>query len=66
MISIAGSPTATTQPARRDDGAALTVAGILNTERSFRRIKRHKQMPQLVGALHRHAHPDTETVRAAA
>ena len=43
-----------------------TAAGMLNAERSFRRIKGHKQMPQLVAALHRHAHPDTESVSAAA
>jgi putative transposase len=47
-----------------------TAAGLLNAERSFRRVKGHKQMPQLVTALHRHAHPDTarqaETVGAAA
>ena len=36
-----------------------TAAGMLNAERSFRRIKGHKQMPQLVAALHRHAHPKT-------
>ncbi len=36
-----------------------TAAGMLNAERSFRRIKGHKQMPQLVDALRRHAHPDT-------
>jgi transposase-like protein len=36
-----------------------TAAGMLNAERSFRRIKGHKQMPQLVAALRRHAHPDT-------
>jgi hypothetical protein len=45
-----------------------TAARMLNAERSFRRIKGHKQMPQLVAALHRHAHPetvtDTETVGA--
>jgi hypothetical protein len=43
---------------------------VLNAERSFRRIKGYKQMPQLIDALHRHAHPDTdhatETVGAAA
>lgn len=37
---------------------------------SFRRIKGHQQIPQLVAALHRHAHPETaaatETVGAAA
>ena len=43
---------------------------MLNAERSFRRIKGYKQMPQLVDALRRHAHPettsDTEPVGAAA
>ncbi len=47
-----------------------TAAGMLNAERSFRRIKGLKQTPQLVTALHQHAHPDTvnrpETVGAAA
>jgi len=47
-----------------------TAAGMLNAERSFRRIKGYKQMPQLVAALHRHAHPehanDTKTVGTAA
>src|SRR5262245_29510697 len=47
-----------------------TAAGMLNAQRSFRRIKGHKQMPQLVTALHLHAHPktaeDTDTVGAAA
>lgn len=47
-----------------------TAAGMLNAERSFRRVKGYKQMPQLIAALHRHAHPDTvsmtETVGAAA
>jgi putative transposase len=47
-----------------------TAAGMLNAQRSFRRVKGYKQMPQLVAALHRHAHPDTarrpETVGAAA
>jgi transposase-like protein len=38
-----------------------TAAGMLNAERSFRRIKGHKQMPQLVKALSRHAHPNTAT-----
>ena len=36
-----------------------TAAGMLNAERSFRRIKGYKQMPQLVAALRRHAHPET-------
>ena len=43
-----------------------TAAGMLNAERSFRRIKGYKQMPQLVAALKRHAHPDTEHIGAAA
>src|SRR6476620_8623778 len=43
-----------------------TAAGMLNAERSFRRIKGYKQMPQLVAALKRHAHPDTERIGAAA
>jgi putative transposase len=47
-----------------------TAAGMLNAERSFRRVRGFKQMPQLVAALHRHAHPNaahqTETVGAAA
>jgi len=47
-----------------------TAAGMLNAQRSFRRVKGYKQMPKLVTALHRHAHPDTaqrpETVGAAA
>ena len=33
-----------------------------NAERSFRRIKGYKQMPQLIAALKRHAHPATEQV----
>jgi putative transposase len=46
-----------------------TAAGMLNAQRSFRRVKGHKQLPQLVAALRRHAHPtarSTETVGAAA
>lgn len=47
-----------------------TAAGMINAERSFRRVKGYKQMPQLVIALYRHAHPDTaapaETVGTAA
>ena len=42
-----------------------TAAGMLNAERSFRRIKAYKQMPQLVTALHRHAQskpPKTRTL----
>jgi len=47
-----------------------TAAGMLNAERSFRRVRGYKQMPQLVAALPRQAHPNTahrpETVGAAA
>jgi len=72
MISIAR--TTNRNVTRWRDGHMVlrwTAAGMLNAERSFRRIKGHKQMPQLVAALHRHAHPDTtaqtaENVGAAA
>ncbi len=37
-----------------------TAAGMLNAERSFRRIKGYKQMPQLIAALNRHAHPEPQ------
>jgi putative transposase len=43
-----------------------TAAGMLNAERSFRRIKGYKQMPQLAAALKRHANPDTDPLRTAA
>jgi putative transposase len=47
-----------------------TAAGMLNAKRSFRRVRGYKQMPQLVAALRRHAHPtaarSAETVGAAA
>lgn len=47
-----------------------TAAGMLNAQRSFRRVKGYKQMPQLVAALRRHAHPaaarSAETVGVAA
>ena len=71
MISIAG--TTNRNVTRWRDGHMVlrwTAAGMLNAERSFRRIKGYKQMPQLVEALHRDAHPETasrtETVGAAA
>lgn len=71
MISIAR--TTNRNVTRWRDGQMVlrwTAAGMLNAERSFRRVKGYKQMPQLVDALHRHAHrdtdPDTETVGAAA
>jgi hypothetical protein len=34
-----------------------TAAGMLNAQRAFRRVRGYKQMPQLVAALRRHAHP---------
>jgi putative transposase len=71
MISIAR--TTNRNVTRWRDGHMVlrwTAAGMLNAERSFRRIKGYKQMPQLVEALRRHAHPETatstETVGAAA
>jgi putative transposase len=71
MISIAR--TTNRNVTRWRDGQMVlrwTAAGMLNAERSFRRIKGYKQMPQLADALYRHAHPenatDTETVGAAA
>jgi len=71
MISIAR--TTNRNVTRWRDGHMVlrwTAAGMLNAERSFRRIKGYKQMPQLVAALHRHAHPETastpESVGAAA
>ena len=64
MISIAR--TTNRNVTRWRDGRMVlrwTAAGMLNAERSFRRIKGYKQMPQLVDALHRHAHRDTDTCR---
>jgi putative transposase len=62
MISIAR--TTNRNVTRWRDGQMVlrwTAAGMLNAERSFRRIKGYKQMPQLVAALHRHAQPETVT-----
>ena len=71
MISIAR--TTNRNVTRWRDGQMVlrwTAAGMLNAERSFRRIKGYKQMPQLVDALRRHARPETapdaESVGAAA
>ncbi len=71
MISIAR--TTNRNVTRWKDGHMVlrwTAAGMLNAERSFRRIKGYKQMPQLLAALHRHTHPghtgDTEPVGTAA
>jgi putative transposase len=71
MISIAR--TTNRNVTRWRDGQMVlrwTAAGMLNAQRSFRRVKGYKQMPHLVAALRRHAHPETthqpETVGAAA
>jgi transposase-like protein len=67
MISIAR--TTNRNVTRWRDGQMVlrwTAAGMLNAERSFRRIKGYKQMPQLVAALKRHAHPDIEPADTAA
>jgi len=67
MISIAR--TTNRNVTRWRDGHMVlrwTAAGMLNAERSFRRIKGYKQMPQLVAALHRHAHPETASTAGAA
>jgi transposase-like protein len=71
MISIAR--TTNRNVTRWRDGQMVlrwTAAGMLNAQRSFRRVKGYKQMPQLVTALRRHAHPNTarstETVGAVA
>jgi hypothetical protein len=71
MISIAR--TTNRNVARWRDGQMVlrwTAADMINAQRSFRRVKGYKQMPQLVAALRRHANPVTarsaETVAAAA
>lgn len=67
MISIAR--TTNRNVTRWRDGQMVlrwTAAGMLNAERSFRRIKGYKQMPQLVTALRRHTHPDTQPAGTAA
>jgi len=67
MISIARA-TSRNVTRWRDGQMVLrwTAAGMLNAERSFRRIKGYKQMPQLIAALKRHAHPGAERIGAAA
>jgi putative transposase len=58
MISIAR--TTNRNVTRWRDGQMVlrwTVAGMLNAQRSFRRVRGYKQMPQLIAALRRHAHP---------
>jgi putative transposase len=71
MISIAR--TTNRNVTRWRDGEMIlrwTAAGMINAERSFRRVRGYKQMPPLVAALRRHADPITparrETVAAAA
>jgi transposase-like protein len=71
MISIAR--TTNRNVTRWRDGQMVlrwTAAGMQNAQRSFRRVRGFKQMPQLIAALRRHAHPttarSTETVGAAA
>ncbi len=67
MISIAR--TTNRNVTRWRDGQMVlrwTAAGMLNAERSFRRVKGYKQMPQLVAALRRHAHPETAEDRETA
>jgi hypothetical protein len=55
MISIARD---TTKNVKRWRGGKMIkrwcAAGMLNAERSFRRLKGHRQMPLLVAALARH------------
>ena len=68
MISIARDTTKNVK--RWRDGKMIKrwcAAGMLNAERSFRRLKGHKQMPALVDALARHVEAvtpscDTEQV----
>jgi transposase-like protein len=71
MISIARATNRNVT--RWRDGQMIlrwTAAGMLNAQRSFRRVKGYKQMPQLIAVLRRHAHPtdarSAETVGAAA
>ncbi len=68
MISIAR--TTNRNVTRWRDGQMVmrwTAAGMVNAQRSFRRVKGYKQMNNLVAALRRHAHPrDANSVGAAA
>jgi transposase-like protein len=60
MISIARATNRNVS--RWRDGQMVlrwTAAGMVNAQRSFRRVKGYKQMPQLIAALRRHAHPRT-------
>jgi len=47
----------------RDDGdmrRRWCAAGLLEAEKKFRRLRGHRQMPQLVAALERHADKTTD------
>ena len=59
MISIARTTTARVKRWQNENGNDMRrrwcAAGMLEAERSFRRVKGCKQMPQLVAALARHA-----------
>ena len=60
MISIARDTTRNVK--RWRDGTMIKrwcAPGMLNADRSFRRLKGHKQMPALVAGLERHQEPDT-------
>jgi transposase-like protein len=60
MISIAR--TTNRNVTRWRDGEMVlrwTAAGMINAQRSFRRVKGYKQMNNLIAALRRHAHPRT-------
>jgi phytoene dehydrogenase-like protein len=60
MISIAGTTNRNVTHWRHGQMVLRwTAAGMVNAERSFRRVKGYKQMPKLIAALRRHAHPDT-------
>jgi transposase-like protein len=64
MISIARTTNRNVK--RWRDGQMVvrwTAAGMLNAARSFRRLKGYRQMPQLIAALHRHAHSTTPACR---
>ena len=69
MISVARDTTRNVKCWR--DGKMIKrwcAAGMLNAERSFRRLKGYKQMPKLVAALERHAEavtPSCDTTKVA-
>jgi putative transposase len=69
MISVARDTTRNVK--RWRDGKMIKrwcAAGMLNAERSFRRLKGHKQMPALVAALARHVEtvtPSCDTAKVA-